>query len=145
MGNYDFGLDLHEAKIVEAEAAQQLKKYFNDVKDIKHYDGKEFDIECLVGAELTRFEVKNELMVSTTGNVAVEFSSRGHDSGITTTTANYWITMIRGNFFIIEVDRLRSLIKSDNTLRQVTGGDPGSNTKMHLVPESKFKSWCQAM
>ena len=38
-----------------------------------------------------RLEVKRDFWIGRTGNIAIEYESRGNPSGISTTQAEYWV------------------------------------------------------
>lgn len=60
-----------------------------------------------------KIEVKYDRMAHLTGNVFVEVYSRGKESGITTTQANYWIFIIDKKDYgiIINVKKLKELCR----------------------------------
>ena len=66
--------------------------------------------------ENKKIEVKRDNWVGRTGNIAIEYKSRGKPSGIATTQADYWIIMFSKEYedkfmFIIEIQRLKELTK----------------------------------
>ena len=66
--------------------------------------------------ENKKIEVKRDNWVGRTGNVAIEYKSRGKPSGIATTQADYWIIMFSREYqnkfmFIIETQRLKEVTK----------------------------------
>ena len=78
-------------------------------------------------------EVKRDFLASKTGNVFVEYESRGKPSGIATSTADYWA-------FVLDDERIivipRGLLKvmareSFEAGRLATGGD--SNTSRGVL------------
>lgn len=145
MGFYNFRKDFAAASAVEREAAAKIITSFPDVTDMTSYGGPEHDLECKVCGLRTTFEVKNELMVTKTGNVAIEFTCRGKPSGIRITTADFWVEKIRGAFYIIRTADLRAHIEANEFDDAKCGGDPGSMTCFYLVAERKFLGWCQPL
>lgn len=142
MGHYNFDKDLKDGLQAEEEVKTLLKKHFNvGDSDIETLDTKEYDIK-IVSKNLT-FEVKNDLMAETTGNIAIEYKSRAKASGISVTKADYWIYKFAGVFYMIETNRLKEeVFEKKNYWRSgVNGGDRGSNTMMFLVKVDTFKSW----
>lgn len=142
MGHYNFDKDLKDGLQAEEEVKKLLKKHFNvGDSDIETLDTKEYDIK-IVSKNLT-FEVKNDLMAETTGNIAIEYKSRAKASGISVTKADYWIYKFAGVFYMIETNRLKEeVFEKKNYWRSgVNGGDRGSNTMMFLVKVDTFKSW----
>ena len=66
--------------------------------------------------ENKKIEVKRDNWVGRTGNIAIEYKSRGRPSGIATTQADYWIIMFSKEYedkfmFIIETQRLKEVTK----------------------------------
>ena len=93
--------------------------------------------EKLVMKSMENFELKTDRMAHKTGNVYVEFQSRGKDSGIRTSKSDTWIFKIvskgdRHLFSIqIPLTRLRKLVSKD--YRVVPGGD-NLTSRGYLVP-----------
>ena len=93
--------------------------------------------EKLVMKSMENFELKTDRMAHKTGNVYVEFQSRGKDSGIRTSKSDTWIFKIvskgdRHLFSIqIPLTRLKKLVRTD--YRIVPGGD-NLTSRGYLVP-----------
>lgn len=93
--------------------------------------------EKLVMKSMEDFELKTDRMAYKTGNVYVEFQSRGRDSGILTSKSDTWIFKIvskgdRHLFSIhIPLSRLKKLVSKD--YRVVPGGD-NLTSRGYLVP-----------
>ena len=93
--------------------------------------------EKLVMKSMENFELKTDRMAHKTGNVYVEFQSRGKDSGIRTSKSNTWIFKIVSakdtHLFSVHIplSRLRRLVSKD--YRVVPGGD-NLTSKGYLVP-----------
>ena len=120
LGNYDFDIDFPYGTAAESF----LKE--------------------LLGTGRT-IEVKREMKVSTTGNIAVEFECRGRPSGIAKTKAHWWAYVLEGDKYghdiviMIRTARLKQLARElYRQGRWVSGGDKGSNTKMVLVSLSEL-------
>jgi CRISPR/Cas system endoribonuclease Cas6 (RAMP superfamily) len=116
LGNYKFDIDL-----LEGEYAERMVK------------------ELLEGQRGT-IEVKRDYKVSDTGNIAIEYESRGHKSGIATTEATWWAIVLDGNQFahqmiiLIKTNRLKEIAREFyKTNNHVSGGDK-STSKMVLIP-----------
>lgn len=76
--------------------------------------------------EHKKIEVKTDLQAKQTGNVFVEYRSRGKLSGISTSEADYWCFIISNyQLTMIATEKLKELARQ-NWSRQVRGGD--SNT-----------------
>ena len=106
-------------------------KYNNDFRyDLKIGQVKEKELlEILEGKTI---EVKRDLQATKTGNVYVEYYSRGKKSGISTTEADYYCFAFENTFHLIETnilkDRCRKYLK---TKRDRKGGD--SNTSNGIL------------
>lgn len=103
-------------------------------KDLKY--GKKH--EKLVMKSRENYELKTDRLSHKTGNVFVEFMSRGKESGVKTSKADIWIFRIVDkkdkHMFSIEIplDRLRKKVYN-STYRIVAGGD-NLTSKGYLVP-----------
>ena len=93
--------------------------------------------EKLVMKSMENFELKTDRMAYKTGNVYVEFQSRGRNSGILTSKSDTWIFKIvskgdRHLFSIhIPLSRLKKLVSKD--YRVMPGGDK-LTSRGYLVP-----------
>ena len=76
------------------------------------------------GAEYYTVEVKTDQQIDRTGNLFIEISSRGKQSGINRTKADYWYIQIKdyGFGFMIKTELLQKVLKAhENDI--VSGGD----------------------
>jgi hypothetical protein len=94
------------------------------------------------GGSGTKVEVKRDYKVSETGNVAIEYQSRGHKSGISVSEADWWAHALSGPCYdgdeeqpevivLIKLRRLKRILRSlrdRGVLRSVPGGDDGTST-----------------
>jgi hypothetical protein len=108
---------------------------------------KRFDLDLAYGqvfeqkvAEIlgqSKIEVKTEKdKWKTTGNIVIEYESRGKPSGIITTEADYWLhNCAVGDDIVfsilLKVSRLRQYIAKHNP-RSVRGGDD-MTSKLYLI------------
>ena len=84
-----------------------------------------------------KVEVKQDRITTKTGNMYVEYKSRGKASGIMTTHADYWVYVIGTSFICVKVPVMIELIKRGIKERKWRQGVPGGddNTSMGvLVP-----------
>ena len=88
-------------------------------------------------SEGTKVEVKSDTMAHITGNIFIEYESRGKPSGIATTDANYWIYKINElNFALIfDVIKLKEKLRYyfKNNMYMKNGGD-NNTSKGFLIP-----------
>ena len=93
--------------------------------------------EKLVMKSMENFELKTDRMAHKTGNVYVEFQSRGRDSGIRTSKSDTWIFKIPNgrdtHLFSIHIPltRLKKLVNKN--YKVVPGGD-NLTSRGYLVP-----------
>ncbi len=140
--HYNFKRDLQDGQLAEREAIERLQVHFPEISDFKQSTTKGYDIEAILDGQRITFEVKNDLMAHKTGNVAIEYECRGQSSGLATSTADYWIYKFDNTFFLFKTVLLRQYLFEDKLyFREVTGGDPGSYTKMYLVKVVEFRKW----
>jgi hypothetical protein len=129
--NYNFRKDIKDGVDFEIEVSLELSKkmpgYLFRSNNTIGYD---------IDLGLTKLEVKNDIMASRTGNIAIEYECRGKPSGIDATIADWWVQGINNVPRFIRLSVLRILC---STGRTVIGGDKGSNTKMYLVPIERFE------
>ena len=84
--------------------------------------------------EGNKIEVKTDIKTRTTGNVFVEYMSRGKPSGIGTTKAQWYAFIVEDRIVILPTEKLKLIArKYFNTKRDVLGGDSNSS-KGILVP-----------
>jgi len=107
--------------------------YNNDFKyDLKVGQAKEKELGDIFSSKT--IEVKHDLKAIETGNVYIEYESRGKASGISTSEADYYCFCIGFTFHIIESiklkDRCRKYIGTD---RDRLGGD-NNTSKGILLP-----------
>ena len=86
-----------------------------------------------------KIEVKTDFLCKDTGNVFIEFKSRGKDSGIKTTTSDFWVFVLPKNqddfpiMIFIHLSKLKNLIKNKK-YKVVNGGD-AMTSKGYLIPK----------
>lgn len=145
----------------DVKSEKNFKKDINIGEDgegfIKHFlidkgyefisENKDYRYDLLMSykeREVT-YEIKTDVYVSPekdTGNLVVEYESRGKDSGINVTEADYYVYYMPklNEIWNISMQDLRQLI-SDNNFKKVVGGDEGSDTKMYLIKRAKYKKY----
>lgn len=124
-GDYRFDLDIHKGQIAERLLAEILCHETSG----------------------TKVEVKRDYKVSGTGNVAIEYRSRGKRSGIATSEADWWAIALSGPSYdggdeqpevivFIKKSRLKRILRAlrdAGVLRSASGGDDGTSD-MALLP-----------
>lgn len=104
--------------------------------DLDFSDG-EFGEKLLSQILKGKIEVKTDERAFETKNVVVEFTYKGNDSGIRTTTADWWSFVLSGShkkevIVMIKTSRLKELIAKNN-YQTACGGD-NYNSSMYKVP-----------
>lgn len=135
-GMNQFYTDLEIANKTELEVANLFKQVYRaevlEVNDDYRYDLKLKEPE---GKEFT-VEIKEDFTCARTGNLGIEYSCRGKDSGITRTQADFYLIKAHRptihEYIMISVKRLKELITQKKYHRTVNGGDPGSNSLNYL-------------
>lgn len=103
--------------------------------DLKY--GKVFEQKVADMLQHSKIEVKTERdMWKCTGNIAIEFMSRGKPSGIDTTEAEYWFhNLAIGEDIVMTLVFPTKILKNyiaKTMPRQVNGGD-NNTSRLHLL------------
>jgi hypothetical protein len=156
--DYNFRDDINDGEKGETIIANFLEGHnwtlISDNKDYK-YDLKmlthekvettveiKTDVFCYPPRTVMIEGVKTKIDGKDTGNMFIEFESRGKDSGISRTEAIWFVMYFpyRNEAWFISVADLKELI-ANNNFRIGTGGDKGSYTKGYLINRTMFKSY----
>lgn len=165
VSNKNFNNDVVIGEVGEKIFKQYLTKYkglefirkSEDKKDLKKWD-----LEFIFKNKFVKYEIKTDVFISPgkwikpegfvkeiwikgkdTGNIFIEFHSRGVESGISSTTADVWVNIFfhLNEIWVIMVDDLRNIINENNFKKTEDSGDLNSNTKGYLIPRKKFKNY----
>jgi len=103
----------------DLDFGEKAEDYLNDIFS----DGK-------------KIEVKYDRMAHLSGNIYVEYQSRGKFSGIATTKANYWIFVIDNKIgsIIVNVEKLKEICRIAYQLGQIVKGGDNDSSKGILIP-----------
>jgi len=98
--------------------------------------GKEGETEIAKLLNNSEVEVKRDRQTQKTGNLYIEYESRGKPSGIKTTKANKWAYILQdGCILIVDTEllkkALRYLIKARLCVKDMSGGD--NNTSLGVL------------
>ena len=110
-------------------------KYNSDFQyDLKF--GQEGETEIAKLLNDSEIEVKRDRQTQQTGNVYIEYESRGKPSGIATTKASKWAYILQdGCILIVDTEllkkALRYLIKAKLCVKDIKGGD--NNTSLGVL------------
>lgn len=142
MGNYNYKKDFKVARKTEKEVANILEKNCS-LEVIGFGDSYRYDILAQKeNGDTITFEVKEDFMCKNTGNVCLEFSCRGKDSGIATSEADYYIYKVHTKngikFLLHNIAELKNKVSHKEYFRIVNGGDEGSNSLSYLFKYDVF-------
>lgn len=105
-----------------------------------------YDIKGILAGDLVTFEVKEDIRCADTGNIVVEFESRGIPSGISTTEADFWVFRIHRNnkihHYIIGTERLKRLIKEKKYSRIYKMIYTDSKNRVYFFRFRELIKWC---
>ena len=132
-------MDINKLHRAYAEDWAERTGYFNNDKrfDIDLAYGQVFEKKIADILGQSKLEVKTERdKWKQTGNIVIEYESRGKPSGIITTEAEYWVHNLALDneivlSFILKVSTLRKYIAQHNP-RSVRGGDD-MTSKLYLI------------
>jgi len=83
--------------------------------------------------ENKKVEVKRDLKAKVTGNLFIEFESRGKPSGITVSEADFWCFALEDCFVILSSEKLKQLVEPlKGTDREKRGGDKNTSVGVLL-------------
>ena len=144
MANYNFGEDLKLGNKGEEFVATFLQtkgcEYIDSNKDNK------YDIKMITNNIETTYEIKTDVFVAPiydTGNIFIEFESRGKQSGISVTQADWFVTYFKylKEIWFIKSKTLKTLIQNNNFEIFYDAGDVGSATHGYLIKRKDFKEY----
>ena len=107
-----FNKDLERGKYYEKKAVSILNMHgFNDLKHSEGYNPY-FDIEGRKGKKKFYFEVKYDSYTANTKKIFIEISKPDNmPSGLSITKSDYYILFSYFEYWIVETEKLRELIK----------------------------------
>jgi hypothetical protein len=144
MANLNFKLDLKLGN-----DGEEIVKKFLESKNhqfVGSNNDNKYDLKMLVRNKETTYEIKTDVLCSPrydTGNMFIEFYSRGKDSGIAVTQAKWFVTYFKhlDEIWFIKTNKLKKLI-SENDFRVISNaGDIGSQTHGYLIKREDFKTY----
>ena len=79
-----------------------------------------------------KVEVKRDRKARLTGNIFVEYESRGKPSGISASEADYWCFVVEETFILLTAQRLKEIVEPlKGTDKERRGGD--NNTSVGVL------------
>jgi hypothetical protein len=93
-----------------------------------------------------RIEVKRDSWVGRTGNIAIEYESRGKPSGIATTEAEYWIIIFSREYedkvmLVLETERLKEVARKYLKEGNIKSMGDSNTSKAVLIPLSEISNF----
>lgn len=137
MSHYNFKSDLPISKATD----QQISDYLcanQGMTQVSTCNTNAYDLlmKDSTGKQFT-IETKEDFTCERTGNVGVEYHCRGKPSGISVSQADFYYYKIHEpggiiSLYKIPTAELKAMIAQRLYCRDITGGDPGSNSKNYL-------------
>ena len=132
-----------------------MKAHVNQVKELRYdYDvlaffGGKYEINheanfAGITMDFITFEVKNDVMATRTGNVAIEYfnSKQCKPSGIYVTKAKWWVHKIDGILWVCEVEKLINFTKTEKADKMIVGGGD-KNADLFIYRVDRFTDICR--
>lgn len=135
-GDYSqYKKDKSKAYKTETEISGKLLKFYG-WKTIRFNNTYHYDLLIKKSKRVITVEIKEDFSCERTGNIGIEYWSRGKFTGISITESQYYIIKAhRPNeivFLLIKTTDLKELIKNKEYTRIVIGGDKDSGSTNYL-------------
>ena len=116
-------------------------EHCNDFRyDLKVGQGKENELAEIMASKTV--EVKYDLQGCRTGNIYVEFRSRGKWSGICTTQATHWCYALNGDcegeMILVETAKIKQKVKALHSKGKIIKGGDNNTSEGVLIPLGEF-------
>lgn len=141
-----FVRDVAKARETEIDISNRLKSHYG-IETLWMCPNNRYDLKVRNRkGEIHWIEIKEDFSCEKTGNVGLEYSCRGKDSGIRVTKADYYIYKLHLDknlidYRLISVIDLRKMIEQKLYFRIVNGGDAGSDSINYLFKLGVFYKW----
>ena len=142
MANLEFRSDLKLGN----EGEETIIKYLmsKGCLYIDSNDDNRYDRKMIVKGVETTYEIKTDVKCAPlfdTGNIFIEYESRGKASGIVVTEADWFVTYFKylNEAWFIKSDKLKQLINENDFPTFKDAGDIGSATHGYLIKRKDFK------
>jgi hypothetical protein len=141
-GEYTFSKDLIKGEAGEDEIVEYMVEL--GFKFISRNNDNRYDAIMKFGETEYKYEFKTDMYCTPkndTKNLVVEIRSRGKQSGISVTEADYFVTYYPhlGEIWNIKTSDLKELIEGNDIKLKEGAGDPGSNTAFHLIHRPTYR------
>lgn len=143
MANLNFNQDLKLGNEGEKIIIEFLINKGSKLIDTNN-DNK-YDIRMVKNDKITSYEVKTDVFCAPlfdSGNLFVEFESRKKPSGISVTTADWFVTYFKylNEAWFIKTTKLKKIIQNDKLPVFKNAGDLGSETHGYLLNRKEYKN-----
>ena len=125
-----------------------IKRYFNETSKVIIHTSPLYRISAIINDKDTRFYIKNQSMVELSGVVDIDddYYVVGYKSVLEKDNVDYWVYVIRDEFYIIRTNELRKkVLEKEYDHKGCEPSRAGVDKEFFLVKEKKFKSWCDKM
>ncbi len=143
--HYNFKDDLEEAQAVEVSVINFLREVVPNFEFNGFSGTKGYDAIITISDRAFYLEIKSDYITQRTGNIAIEYESRGSLSGISTSKAHFYayaVMLPEGmRVYFMNSNKIRKLIENELYHSKTSGGDIGSNTKFYLFKEAIFAEY----
>ena len=144
MANLNFNQDL-----VLGNSGEIVIKEFLETKGcefINLNDNNQYDLKMKKNNNEITYEIKTDVFVAPiydTGNIFIEYESRGKNSGISVTKADWFVTYFKylKEIWFIKSETLKTLIQENEFPIFYDAGDVGSATHGYLIKRKDFKEY----
>jgi hypothetical protein len=142
MANLNFKTDL----ILGNDGEQTIKDFLisKGCSYISSNDDNKYDLTMIKKGVKTTYEIKTDVKcapIFDTGNIFIEFSSRGKDSGIKVSKSDWFVTyfLFLNEIWFIKTNKLKQLIENNDFPIFKDAGDFNSQTHGYLIERKLFK------
>lgn len=155
MRDEDFTASLYFGQCYERIMVELFQRYYDSVelapnKCFKDWDANfmriDYEDDGSIKDNYEPYESKCDTLALSSGNMAIEYRSKGEKSGIDATTAKFWIHFIHDptsdvlEYYKIPTAVLRKMIREEQWDRNVDGGYKGYSS-MYLFRRSAFEKY----
>lgn len=142
-GAYKFDKDLKNGEIGEMDMVRLMETFGMEFIHKTVGNDKRYDLLMSYEGNVCKYEIKTDTYPYNTGNIVIEFESRGVPSGIAVTESDYFTTFFPfwGEVWNIKTSDLKLLIERNKLPISENSGDKNSNTKLYRISKNKFKSY----
>lgn len=140
----NYNRDYRNSKIMEVYVKNHLQKLLNietETNESKYYEElKQWDI-VIKDSNPIYIECKRDEKCHDTKNIAVEYSFKGYESGITSSTSQLWIYKIDvwDEYLVMNANHLRKIINNVEYFWKGMGGD-FNNSGLYLFKNEVIKN-----